>query len=316
MLRLRRTPFFLAAVAVALAGGPGATLAQAPPTVRIATSAAETYAQAFFAQDQGLFQKAGVNADVQVLATGAAVQTAVAGGAVDVGVGTTVGLANAAIRGVPFVMIAPAAMSTQKAPTGLICIAPSSPIKTAKDFDGKTIAVPALKQTADLAVRAWLEKGGEDPARVHIIEAPFAEMGPSVARGTYEGATLSEPSLTKSVKAGIVKCPIDPFQAIAPAFTFSAWFTTKEFAAKNPEAVKRVAAALTEAGKWANTHHFESAAIVSRVNKVDVDTIRAEVRPVFADEIRTAEIQPQLDVGYKFGFLTRPVNTSELVLGK
>ena len=315
MLTVRRAALVCAAIALALAGASGTTFAQAPPTVRIATSAAETYAQAFFAQDQGLFQKAGVNAEVQVLATGAAVQTAVAGGAVDVGVGTTVGLANAAIRGVPFVMIAPAAMSTPKAPTGLICIATSSTLKAAKDFDGKTIAVPALKQTADLAVRAWLAKGGEDPARVHIIEAPFAEMGPSVARGTYEAATLSEPSLTKSVKAGLVKCPIDPFQAIAPSFTFSAWFTTREFAEKNPDAVKKVAAALTEAGKWANTHHFESAAIVSRVNKVEVDTIRAEVRPVFADEIRPAEIQPQLDAGYKFGFLTRPVTTNELLLG-
>ena len=140
-------------------------------------------------------------------------------------------------------------------------------------------------------------------------------MGPSVARGTYEAATLSEPSLTKSVKAGLVKCPIDPFQAIAPSFTFSAWFTTRDFAEKNPDAVKKVAAALTEAGKWANTHHFESAAIVSRINKVDVDTIRAEVRPVFADEIRAAEIQPQLDAGYKFGFLSRSVNTSDLMLG-
>lgn len=313
MLTVRRAPLILAALVV-LAGASGATFAQTPPSVRIATSAAETYAQAFFAQDQGLFQKAGVNAQVQVLATGAAVQTAVAGGAADVGVGTTVGLANAAIRGVPFVMIAPAAMSTPKAPTGLICIAKNSALKAPKDFDGKTIAVPALKQTADLAVRAWLEKGGEYPARVHIIEAPFAEMGPSVARGTYEAATLSEPSLTKSVKAGLVQCPIDPFQAIAPSFTFSAWFTTKAFAEKNPDAVKRVAAALTEAGKWANTHHFESAAIVSRVNKVDLETIRAEVRPVFADQIRPAEIQPQLDVGYKFGFLSRPVTTNELLL--
>ena len=162
MLTVRRAALVCAAIALALAGASGTTFAQVPPTVRIATSAAETYAQAFFAQDQGLFQKAGVNAEVQVLATGAAVQTAVAGGAVDVGVGTTVGLANAVIRGVPFVMIAPAAMSTQKAPTGLICIATSSTLKTAKDFDGKTIAVPALKQTADLAVRAWLAKGGED----------------------------------------------------------------------------------------------------------------------------------------------------------
>jgi NitT/TauT family transport system substrate-binding protein len=313
MLAVRRLALCIAAIAVAGWGSPRAVVAQAPPLVRIATSAAETYAQAFYAQDLGLYQKAGLNAEVQVLGTGAAVSSAVAGGAVDVGVATTVNLANAITRGVPFVMIAPAAMTTPKNPTGLLCVAKSANYKTAKDFDGQTIAVPALKQTADLAVRAWLAKGGEEISRVHIIEAPFAEMGPSVERGTYAGATLSEPAMTKSVKDGIVRCMADPFQAIAPAYMFSAWFTTKDFAEKNPEVVKKVAAALTDAGKWANAHHFESAAIVSRVNKVDVDTIRAEVRPLYAPEIRLSEIQPQLDAGFKFGFLTRPVQASELL---
>jgi NitT/TauT family transport system substrate-binding protein len=313
MKSVRRLAWFAAALAVVVGSTPRPGFAQAGPVVRIATSAAESYAQPFYAQDQGLYQKAGVNADVELLATGAAVQTAVAGGAADVGIGTTVGLANAVIRGVPFVMIAPATMTTQKNPTGLICVAKTSNYRTAKDFDGQTIAVPALKQTADLAVRAWLAKGGEDPARVHIVEAAFSEMGPMVERGTYAAATLSEPSMTKSMKAGLVRCDIDPFQAIAPSFMFAAWFTTKEFAEKNPDIVKKIAAALTEAGRWANAHHFESAAIVSKVNKVDVDTIRAEVRPIYSTEIKFGEIQPQLDAGFKFGFLTRAVQANELM---
>jgi NitT/TauT family transport system substrate-binding protein len=309
----RRLAFFVALALLAAWGNPGPLAAQAQPVVRIAASAAETYAQAFYAQDQGLYQKVGLNnVEVQTLATGAAVLTGVAGGAVDVGVGTTVGLANAITRGVPFVMIAPAAMTTPKAPTGLMCVGKNSPYKTAKDLDGQTIAVPALKQTADLAVRVWLTQNGVDLAKVHIIEAPFAEMGPAVERGTYAAATISEPALTRAMKAGGIRCIGDPFGSIAPEYMFSAWFTTKQFAEKNPDVVKKIAAALTEAGKWANSHHFESAAVVSKINKVDVDTIRAEVRPLYAEEIKLSEIQPQLDAGFKFGFLTRAVNAGEL----
>lgn len=314
MLFRRRLAVIVAALVAAVGGNPGATSAQpAPPLVRIATSAAETYAQAFYAQDLGLYQKAGLNVEVQALATGAAVSQAVAGGAVDVGVATTINLANAITRGVPFVAIAPSAMTTPKNPTGLLCVAKSSAYKMAKDFEGQTIAVPALKQTADLAVRVWITKGGADLAKVHIIEGPFAEMGPSLERGTYAGATISEPALSNALKSGRVRCIADVFGAIAPSYMFAAWFTTKEFAEKNPELVRKVAAALTEAGKWANAHHFESAAIVSKVNKVDVDTIRGGVRPLYAEEIRTSEIQPQLDAGLKFGFLTRPVTANELL---
>ncbi len=306
----------LGAVLVALWGCPLAIDAQQAPTaplIHIAASAAETYAQAFFAQDIGLYQKAGLNVEVDTLGTGAAVSSAVAGGGVEIGVATMLNLANAIARNVPFVVIAPAALETTKQPTGLLCVAKTSAYKTAKDFDGQTIAIPALKQTVDLAVREWLQQGGEDPTRVHIIEAPFSEMGPAVERGTYAAAAISEPSLSQAQRAGGIRCIGDPYSAIAPTYMLGAWFTTKDYAAKNPDVVRKVAAALTEAGKWANAHHFESAAIVSKVNKVDVETIRNEVRPRYAEELKLSDIQPQLDAGFKFGFLTRQMNAAELL---
>jgi NitT/TauT family transport system substrate-binding protein len=224
-----------------------------------------------------------------------------------------INLANAVTHAVPIVIIAPATMSTPAAPTGVLCVAKSSKYMTAKDLDGQTIAVPALKQTADLAARAWLSKGGLDPAKANIIEAPFSEMASSLDNGTYAGAVISEPALTKTIKGGKVRCFPEAFQAIAPTFMLAAWFTTKAYADKNPDLVRKVAAALTEAGAWANAHQSDSAVIVAKVNKIDVDTIRGEVRPVYAETIRLNEIQPQLDAGYKFGFLTRPVTASELM---
>jgi NitT/TauT family transport system substrate-binding protein len=314
MFLRRRFAIVAAAASIVVSGLPGAVTAQqTPPLIRIATSAAETYAQPFYAQSLGLFDKAGLNVEVDTLATGAAVSSAVVGGGADIGISTTVNLANAITRGLELVAIAPSAMTTVKNPTGLICVAKTSTYKTAKDFEGQTIAIPALKQTADLGVRVWLTEGGADLSKVHIIEAPFAEMGAGVERGTYAGAAISEPALTNALKGGGIRCIADPFGAIAPNYMFAAWFTTKAFADKNPDVVKKVAAALTEAGKWANRHPYDSAAIVSKVNKVDVDTIRAEVRPVYAESLTVGEIQPQLDAGYKFGFLTRPVSAEELL---
>jgi NitT/TauT family transport system substrate-binding protein len=310
MLFPRRCAAFIAALAI-VSIAPGATFAQSSTPIRIASSAAEAYDQAFFARDQGYFEKAGLNVDVSTLATGNAVSQAIVGGSLDIGVATTINLANAIERGIPFVMIAPGPMTTPKNPSGLLCIAKKATYKTAKDFEGQSIAVPALKQTADLGVRQWLTKGGADLSKVQIVEVPFAQMGPGLERGTFAAATLSEPALTNAIKAG-TKCPFDVYGSIAPQYMFAAWFTTRDFARKNPDAVRKIAAALTDAGKWANGHHFESAEIVSKLNKVDVETVRGEVRPVFAEQIRLTEIQPQLDAGYTFGFLSRPVKASEL----
>lgn len=211
----RRSGLSVAVLCLLAVGSPAATTAQALPTVRIASSAAETYLQAAFADKLGLFQKGGLDAGVDILATGAAVSTAVAGGAEDVGVATTVNLANAVERGVPFVMIAPGPMTTAKNPTGLLCVGKNAAYKSAKDFEGQVIAVPAIHQTADLAVDAWLAKGGVDPSAVHYVEARFSDMGPGLERGIYAAATLSEPSLTRAQKDGEVRCIADPYGASA-----------------------------------------------------------------------------------------------------
>ena len=93
----------------------GATaVAQTVPPVRVATSPAETYAQAFYAEDLGLYAKAGVPVEVDTLATGAAVGEAVYDGRADIGVATMINLATAVTKGVPIVIIAPATLSTAR----------------------------------------------------------------------------------------------------------------------------------------------------------------------------------------------------------
>jgi NitT/TauT family transport system substrate-binding protein len=282
--------------------------------VRIGTSAAETYAQPFYAQDQGFFLKAGLsNVTVELLATGAAVSSAVAGGAADIGVVSTVTMGNAVIHGVPFVAIAPSAITTPKAPVSILCIAKSSTIKRPKDFEGQTIAVPSLQQAADLAIRVWLIRNGVDLSKVRIIEAPFVEMGPGLERGTFAGATISDPALTGALKRNAIRPMADFFSAIAREHMVAVWFTTRQFLQANPEAVRRAAVALTDGGRWANQHQYESAAIVSRIAKIDVDVVRSENRTLYGEHMRADDLQPQLDAAFKFGFLSRQVNATEFL---
>jgi NitT/TauT family transport system substrate-binding protein len=302
-----------AAAALAASGLPCRAWAQAAPVVRFATSPAEGYAQAFYAQDAGIFQKAGLNVDVQLLGSGAAVAAAVAGGAVDVGITTIVNLANAITRGVPFVLVAPAVLTTVKVPSGLMIVTKSSPVRSAKDLEGKIIAVPALKQVVDLAVKVWMTKEGADPAKAQLVESSFADMGPGLERGTFAAAVISEPSLTAAMNRNTLRVLGNPYGAIAPEYTIAGWITTTSFRDKNPELIRKVADALFESARWANTHPNETAAIVSRITKVDIETIRNEKRPVFEERLNLAELQPQLDAAIKFGYLTRAVTVNELV---
>ena len=310
---IRRRTFIASAaasLAVPLAARPARAQAVA---VRMATSPAESYAEPFYAKEAGIFAKNGIDAQIQLLGTGAAVSAALAGGSIDVGIGTIVSIASAIERGVPFVMIAPAQLTTPAAPTALLCVEKNSTIQTPKDFEGKTVAVPALKQIVDLVMLAWMEKGGADPNKVQLIEVHFSDMGPGLDRGTFAGAIIADPSLTYALAKNNIRALANPFLALAPEFTGAGWITTKSYQQKNGETVRRVADSLLEAAHWANTHHPESAEIVSKITKVPVTAIEHEKRTIYCESMKNANLQVQLDAALKYGYINRPITEAQLL---
>jgi NitT/TauT family transport system substrate-binding protein len=312
-LPLRRLGVVLSLLGAIALAAPAGSQTTAPRPVRVGGTPAESYLQASMAQELGLFQKAGLSVEVQNQANGPTVAAAVASGNLDVGLGSTITVANAAQRGLPFVIIAPSVMTHPKAPVGLMCVGKSSTVRGPKDLEGKTIALAGLRQAGDLSTRAWLAKGGVDVAKVQLVEVPFAEMGAGLERGTYAAANISEPMLSQAIKLNGIRCIGDPYATIGSTMTLGVWYTTREFAQKNPEVVRKIAQVALETGRWLNSHHDESAAIVSRLSKMDIETIRGEVRPMYAETLNPRDLQPQLDIAFKYGFLSSPMQVSDIL---
>src|SRR3984957_15027989 len=74
-------------------------------TIRIVDAGQDVDAEAFYAEDLGIFKKYGIHADITLLRKGggAAAVAAIAGGAADVGEGDIVSVANAHQRGIGIV---------------------------------------------------------------------------------------------------------------------------------------------------------------------------------------------------------------------
>lgn len=308
-------PFLAGALALALAWSPAAAGAQtpAPPVLRVGVTANDTYSEAFYAQDEGFFARAGVTVELTILNNGAAVSAAVASHALDVGISGPLQIAQAVTRGIPFVLVAAGALDTVKVPASEIVVAANSPLRDAKDLTGKVVAVNALRTSSEELFDAWLLANGGDPAKLRTVEMPFSEMGSALARGTVDAAVISEPSRSAALRTGAVREFANPTSAIAPQYLLSGWFATTDVVARNPDAIRRFANAIYDAARWANAHHDESAAVLAKWAKLDLATVRGMVRSPFADALRPAEVQPQLDAALKFGLLPRPVAASEIL---
>jgi NitT/TauT family transport system substrate-binding protein len=303
----------LCGVALALALAIPAAAEPAPETtIRVAVASADTFAEGYYAEDVGFFRKSGLHVQLTTLATGGQIATAVAAGAADIGISNTVNLANALAHGAPFTVIAAGAMYSAKNPTTVLVVPAKSPIRTARDLEGKTIAVTALKDLTEIGSRAWMDQNGADSSKTHFVEVPFAQVGAALERGAIDAGLLAEPWLTASKSNPSLRVLANVYDAVSPEFLLSEWFTSNAFAKQHQDVVSRFAAAIYEAARWANGHHAESARILAKYGKTKLETLEQMTRATYATSVDPKLVDPVLALTAKYDQLSRGVTASEL----
>ena len=271
----------------------------------------EGQAGPYYAQDLGLFKAAGLNIDIQQYTAGAAIVSAIVGGSLQIGGGTPLPLAQARLRGLNVVMIAPGFIHDYKAPIPIdvLVVGVSSPIHSAKDLDGKTVAVTQVRGLDEIAVDAWLDANGGDSHTVKYTEIPQTAMAEAVAAGRVDAAQLSVPALTTAFDAGKVRMLDDSYNAIAKRFFGSVWFASEDWANQHPDVVRKFAAAINEAGAWATRNPEAAAKVLQKYMKVTYTT----AHEIHGRTLDPAMIQPILDGAVRYKLLTTPVKASDLI---
>jgi NitT/TauT family transport system substrate-binding protein len=312
---MQRAPFLSSLAATALASGvlPDRAAAQEMPSIVLATLINDTATSALYAVNAGLFKKAGVNAQLTVLTSGAAAAAAVAGGAAQFGISSLVNVISAHERGVPFTLIAPAGVVTPDVPYSQFVVRKDAPIKTAKDLNGKTIGAPGLKDMDTVAIMNWVDKNGGDAKTLKFIEMSGSVALAALEDGRIDGVDLNTPTLTRGLEGGKIRVLAQIFDAIAPRFSNTAWFTTDDYAAKNRDVVEKFAKVMGDAAAYCNTHHADTVAMVAQASKIDDKMVARMTRITFGDYLRPSEIQPLIDVAFKYKTISRPFDAKTLI---
>lgn len=284
-------------------------VAQTLPKVHILSIATDSGSQSFYAQEQGFFKRAGLDATIEVY-NSAAISPAIASGVADIGTTSLVALVAAVDHGAPFVMVAPASIySSKRPPTDGIVVAKNSTIRGPRDFAGKTVAVSGLQNIGQLSVEAWLDKNGGDSKSVKFIEMPTTAMIGALESGRIDAMELAEPLLDEALAHG-GRTLGTGYTAIGNEFAIAVWFCTKAFAAAHPDVVQRFAGAMAEAARWGNTHQTESAKIVEKYSKVVVDPSMPRV--VYGERLNASQVQPVIDTSAKYHAIRAPFPATDL----
>ena len=137
-------------------------------------------------------------------------------------------------------------------------------------------------------------------------------MVAALGRGTIGAALLAEPFL--SAGRDDVRVLGKAFDAISKSFLISSFFARRDWISKNLDVAKRFLGVMYDTARWANTHHAESAPILAKYSKLELDRIRSMTRVNYATTFTPSLIQPVLDVAYKYKELPRQVNARDLII--
>jgi NitT/TauT family transport system substrate-binding protein len=259
----------------------------------------EAQAQAHYAYDQGIFKAHGLDVDVQTNNNGAANSAAVASGDLQIAATSTISVAQAFNRGLPFVVIAPGGIHDSRYPGSGAFVAPDSKIQTPKDLNGKTIAVATAKGLDQLLASALVDKHGGDSSTLKFVELKPVTMVDALLANRVDAAYMDDPEYSNAkARARLIG---DGEAAVGDAFVETVWFTTKDWLAKNPDAARRFRDAIYDAGDWAMANPDRAGVLLQQ----DLKVTQTRGSQRFATRANTtmASYQVLLDAAAKYSLI-------------
>jgi NitT/TauT family transport system substrate-binding protein len=298
--------FALCAMLAPISGGAQQTMQH----LRVGSAPVEVGAVAYYAVEEGFFAKAGLDVELVMAANGPAIAAAVASGTVDMGSGNALSIAQAHDKGLNFVYVAPAGAYNSATPTAACVVPKASPVRTAKDLNGKTIAVATLGSLGEIAMRAWIDQNGGDITTVKFVEMPYSAMDTAIVSGRVDAAAMEEPALDR-ILATNARLLAHCYDAIAKDFSEGGYFATPEFVKTHLDLVRRFAAVIKQTAIWANANQATTAKILEKLTGISPADLAHRVH--YHDTLDASKIQPLVNAAAKYGTLKAPFPASEII---
>ena len=287
--------------------------AQEPVNLTVAGPANEGFKDVYYAAQSGIFKKYGLNVTPRLVNGGAVALAGLVGGSYDVAYTNLVPVLQAHERGVPFQIVSPSTMFMAERMQNAMLVVKDSPLKSAKDLDGKIIGTQSLQDLNSVAMRAWIDKNGGHSSTVHVLEVPSAAAVASLQSHRIDAMALSEPLLSMALSGGGVRVFAQPQSAIASRFQAQGFVAMADFIKQNPDVMARFAKAMHESALYNNSHLPETVDLVSSFTKVPADVINHSVRAIDGEYVDVKHVQPLIDAAAKYGMIPKAFPAEDII---
>jgi NitT/TauT family transport system substrate-binding protein len=309
--RIRRALFLSGSAAFIAVPHPAR--AQSLTKLTIGSTASGDVVTALWAEQSGIFQKYGLDADIQRLNNSAAVVAAVLGGSLDLGRASLFSLVVARGKGLPIVLEAPSALYRVTSPDAALVVAADSPIRSARDLNGKLLASASLGDLFSTMNAAWIDANGGDSRSIKYVELPGSATANAIVAGRVDAAMLADPALSEAVLSGKCRVLGHPEDVLGKVSMATAYFCSADFAAKNLALLTRIRKALDDAAAYGIAHPAEMVPVIAKFSGVDPKLVVPAQLGRASDLRDTRLTQPTIDVCAKYNAISKGFPVREMI---
>jgi len=304
-------------VALAACGSSGTSpkpSAGQPDKVAAGVIAIVDVAPVYLGKQKGFFSQRHIDLSLSTSQGGAAIVPGVLSGQFQIGFSNVTSLLLASAKGLPIKMVCNGVASTgvPGKDYGGVVVKAGSPVHTAADLAGKTVAVNTLKNIGDTTVRASVRKAGGDPKAVKFVELAFPDMPAALQAGRVDAIWVVEPFLTAATAAG-GRVVANNYVDAAPDLTVATYFTSVALTKSNPDLVKRFADAMTESLRYADAHPDEVRQVLGTYTQISADVSGKIALPKWPTDINRQSVQTLADLAVGDGLIDKAPDLNALL---
>lgn len=288
-------------IVAALMAAMSGAFAQDTIDMNVGAATASDHAPAFAALEKGFFAKHGLNVKIIMYPSGVEMINGLLGGQQSVNVMGSVPFLAGIANGLPLVLIGHLHGDPTKDnySTGHSLVAgPDSGIASIADLKGKKIGLPR-GTGAEGYLTGLLQANGLKPDDVTLVNVKPADLPAALMQKDVAAFAVWEPwpstaivKVPGSVRIASGGCPT--------CYIPAAFLTSKSEVEKNPEALRRFMAAISESEQWVRQNSDEAA-------EINMHWISGVELPVMKEAIKQANFDPRMSKYTISGYVTKTI---------
>ena len=271
-------------------------------------------ASLFMGMERDFFKQQGLELELVPMAGGATILPGVASGDLQFGWSNVISLYQAYLEGFGFKFVSGGATNIKGSnDTHAIQVLKDSPIKQARDLEGKTIAVNTLNNIVQLMALAWLEKNGANAAKVKFVEIPFPQMEAALVSGRVDAISAQEPFVASSVGKGVTRVLAHNWSDVAPRFLVASWFASDNWIQKNKATSQSFVRAVNQGIDAINGDREGTRGLMAKWTGLSPELAQKVALPLFEKSVSEKDVQVTIDLAFKYKLIPRSFKAAEII---